>query len=147
MERWLARLAVSPHAQTFILKGGLLLAVFDARRPTADVDLLARNPASDQEAIIALVREIANVNTVEDDGVYYVIDTIAAQSIRDDADYAGVRITMDCRISTATVKLKLDINVGDPVTPAPQLIEPSNCRPSDPALRPSTCSDTQSRWC
>jgi hypothetical protein len=27
LERWLARLAASPHAHTFILKGGLLLAV------------------------------------------------------------------------------------------------------------------------
>ena len=25
LERWLARLAVSPHADTFVLKGGLLL--------------------------------------------------------------------------------------------------------------------------
>lgn len=129
LERWLARLAVSPHALTFVLKGGLLLAVFDARRPTADADLLARNLANDQETVVALVREIAHVNLVEDDGVGYSTDTIAAQSIRDDTDYTGIRITMDCQISTATVKLKLDINVGDPVTPAPQLIELASQRP------------------
>jgi hypothetical protein len=35
LERWLARLAVSEHAGTFVLKGGMLLAVYGAgRRPT-----------------------------------------------------------------------------------------------------------------
>lgn len=48
LERWLARLAVSPHAGSFVLKGGMLLAVFDARRPTADADLLARNLSNDE---------------------------------------------------------------------------------------------------
>ncbi len=47
LERWLARLAASPYDRNFILKGGLLLAVFDARRPTADGDLLARDLAND----------------------------------------------------------------------------------------------------
>jgi hypothetical protein len=42
VERWLARLALSPYAEQFVLKGGILLAAFDARRPTADVDALAR---------------------------------------------------------------------------------------------------------
>ena len=42
VERWLARLALSPYAEQFVLKGGILLAAFDARRPTADVDALAQ---------------------------------------------------------------------------------------------------------
>lgn len=135
LERWLARLTISSHAQTFILKGGLLLAVFDARRPTADADLLARNLANDQEIVTALVRKIAQINHTEDDGVSYLTDTVAAQSIRDDTDYTGVRITMDCQISTATVKLKLDINVGDSVTPTPRLIELPSQRPDAPAIK------------
>jgi hypothetical protein len=42
VERWLARLGTSRYADQFILKGGMLLAAFDARRPTADADALAR---------------------------------------------------------------------------------------------------------
>lgn len=34
VERWLARLSASPYANRFILKGGMLLAAFQARRPT-----------------------------------------------------------------------------------------------------------------
>jgi hypothetical protein len=47
VERWLARLALSPYTEQFVLKGGILLAAFDARRPTADVDALARNFANE----------------------------------------------------------------------------------------------------
>lgn len=33
------RLARSAHADHFVLKGGVLLAVLDARRPTRDIDV------------------------------------------------------------------------------------------------------------
>ncbi|SDM06086.1 hypothetical protein SAMN04488074_11630 [Lentzea albidocapillata subsp. violacea] len=36
---------------------------------------------------------------------------------------------MACRISTASVKLRLDINFGDPVTAAPQLLDLPSQRP------------------
>jgi hypothetical protein len=134
LERWLARLAASPHAHTFILKGGLLLAVFEARRPTADADLLARHLANDQATVARRVVDIAQVTLDPDDGVDYLTETITAQTIRDDAHYAGVRISMDCRVSTAAVKLKLDINVGDPVTPAPRLINLPSQRPGAPPV-------------
>jgi hypothetical protein len=32
LERWLARLAASPYSDSFVLKGGMLLAVLDATR-------------------------------------------------------------------------------------------------------------------
>jgi Nucleotidyl transferase AbiEii toxin, Type IV TA system len=43
LERFLARLAAGPYADLFVLKGGMLLAVWDARRATVDGDFLARN--------------------------------------------------------------------------------------------------------
>lgn len=135
LERWLARVAVSPYADAFVLKGGLLLAVFDARRPTADGDLLARQLSNNQSVVIERVYAIAHLSLAEDDGVEFLTETITAQTIRDDADYAGVRIVMDCRVSTATIKLKLDINVGDPVVPGPQLVELPSQRPGMSAVR------------
>jgi len=123
LERWLARLAASPHADKFVLKGGMLLAVFDARRPTADADLLARSLPNEDAAVIACVRGVAQTVLPEDDGVEFVVDTISAESIRGGDQYAGTRVTMMSRVSTAMVGLKLDINFGDPVTPGPQHIE------------------------
>ena len=44
MERFLYRLSKSPHATRFVLKGALMLRVWDApmARPTKDIDLLGR---------------------------------------------------------------------------------------------------------
>jgi hypothetical protein len=53
VERWLARLSTSPHAEQLVLKAGMLLAAYDARRPTDDVDARARGLANDQEAVVA----------------------------------------------------------------------------------------------
>ena len=48
LERFPARLAASPYAGDFVLKGGMLLAALSARRPTVDVDLLAERLANDE---------------------------------------------------------------------------------------------------
>jgi hypothetical protein len=50
-ERFLARLAASSVADHFVLKGGMLLAVLDVRRPTRDADLLVRGVHNESEAI------------------------------------------------------------------------------------------------
>lgn len=133
VERWLARLARSPYADQFVLKGGMLLAAFDARRPTADADALARHLANDQNTILARVVEIAQFPD-DDGGVEFLSDTAIARTIRDDALYAGVRITIDARIATAAVKFRLDVNFGDPITPAPRQLDLPSIRPGAPPV-------------
>jgi hypothetical protein len=54
-----------------------------------------------------------------DDGVEFRTDTAASRIIREQAVYSGIRIVMDTAISTATVKFRIDINFGEPITPAP----------------------------
>lgn len=119
LERFLARLAASAYRREFILKGGLLLAVLDARRPTQDADLLARRLRGDEAAVAARVAELCLLPLAEDDGVEFRIPTLRTARIREDGLYAGVRVSMDAQVEQAQVKLKLDINIGDPVTPAP----------------------------
>lgn len=68
VERWLSRLSRSPYAEDFVLKGGVLLAAYGQRRPTADADALARNLANDAETVAARVAEIASIQD-PDDGV------------------------------------------------------------------------------
>jgi hypothetical protein len=128
VERWLARLSRSSYLDDFVLKGGMLLAVFGRRRPTVDADALARNMPSDQDAVTARVSEIAALPDPED-GVEFLIETLSTSVIRDDALYSGVRVSMEATIAKAKVKFRLDVNFGDPVTPAPRLVEL-------PALRP-----------
>jgi hypothetical protein len=133
VERWLARLSVSPHADKFVVKGGMLLAAYGARRPTADLDALARSIASDQDAIVSLVSEIALLPL--DDGVQYQTATATSRIIRDQAIYSGVRIAMDSTIATAAVKFRLDVNFGDPITPGPARVTIPSLRPGIEPVR------------
>jgi hypothetical protein len=67
LERFLHRLSISAHRDRLVLKGGMLLAVFEERRPTRDVDLLGMAIANDAESVASLVTEITAIEV--DDGV------------------------------------------------------------------------------
>lgn len=68
-------------------------------------------------------------------GVDFRTETITARTIRDKALYAGLRVTMDTRIATATVRFRLDVNFGDPITPAPRHYDLPALRPDDASTR------------
>lgn len=121
VERWLARLSISRHVSKFVIKGGMLLAAYDARRPTADLDALARSIADDQNTVVSLIKEVADLPL--EDGVKFRSGTATSRIIREQAIYSGVRIAMDASISTAAVKFRMDVNFGDPITPEPAWVE------------------------
>ena len=117
LERFLYRVSVSEHRDRLVLKGGMLLAALDQRRPTRDVDLLAIGSANDIDTIVGLVMPILQIDV--DDGVVFDTSALTAGTIRDQAAYSAVRVAVPAILATANVALKLDVNVGDPVTPAP----------------------------
>jgi Nucleotidyl transferase AbiEii toxin, Type IV TA system len=121
LERFLWRAAQSVYREQLILKGGMLLAVFAARRPTADVDLLARDVSNDPDGIAAVVAAILKIDS--DDGVSYAVDEISVTTIREGDAYPGVRVTVPAAVDRARVVLRVDVSVGDPVTPAPVAVE------------------------
>jgi Nucleotidyl transferase AbiEii toxin, Type IV TA system len=43
--------------------------------------------------------------------------------IRDEDEYSGVRVSLTCRLSQAKITFHVDVNVGDPVWPAPEQVE------------------------
>jgi hypothetical protein len=117
LEGFLRHLVHSPHRDRFVLKGGVLLAAFDLRRPTRDVDLLALWTDRDPVSLGRLIAEI--VSTGVDDGVVFQQDTLNTAAIRDDEVYPGLRIVLEARLATAVVRFNIDLNVGDPVVPFP----------------------------
>jgi hypothetical protein len=64
-----------------VLKGGVLLAAYDARRPTRDVDIQARAITGDRDDVLRLVRDIAA--GAMDDGLVFDTDAATADIIRD----------------------------------------------------------------
>jgi hypothetical protein len=114
-ERFLARLAISPFADKFVLKGGMLLAVLDVRRGTRDADMLARGISSDEDNLRAVIGEIAAISIA--DGVGFDTTAISITPIREGAEYEGVRLALPASLGEAKLKLRLDLSFGDPVEP------------------------------
>jgi hypothetical protein len=122
LERFLYRLATSPAGgSNFVLKGGLLLAQFGARRMTRDIDILGQAFAGEDSEIIRRITAIATAEL--DDGVIFDAMNLRSVPIREDGRYHGLRLVMPAAIARARLKLQLDVSLGDPVTPEPHLIE------------------------
>ena len=121
LERFLYRLSVSAHRERLVLKGGMLLSALGQRRPTRDVDLLAKGTSNDTDPVAALVSEVLMIHV--DDGVVYEPDRMTARVIREQDMYAAVRIAVPACVDRARHPLRVDVNVGDPVTPAPAAVD------------------------
>lgn len=80
LEGFLRRLVRSQHDERFVLKGGLLLAAFDLRRASRDVDLLALRTDNNPTAISRLIAEVASAEVT--DGVLFLPETITVESMR-----------------------------------------------------------------
>lgn len=126
LEAFLDRLTSSRFTEQLVLKGGVLLAAFDERRPTRDIDLQAHALANDAETILTATCEIAAITL--DDGVIFDTETATAESIRDEAVYGGVRVTMTAQLATARPHFHVDTNVGDPLSPAPKHVSSDGWR-------------------
>jgi hypothetical protein len=118
MERFLYRLASSKHASQFVLKGALMFRAWNApvSRPTRDIDLLGRMD-SKVTAIVPVFKAVCN-QTVELDGLIFHADSVAGQAIKEDADYAGVRVTFRATLQNSRIAMQIDIGFGDVLTPA-----------------------------
>ncbi|MFC7374965.1 nucleotidyl transferase AbiEii/AbiGii toxin family protein [Brachybacterium sp. GCM10030268] len=121
LESFLERLARTDHRDNFILKGGILLAVYGVRRPTKDVDSEAVNVSVTPEHIVDVVRHVAAVDVA--DGVWFDVDTVSIQEIRDDAEYPGRRVRVNCRVGPQMLVVVWDISTGDPIVPLPRPVK------------------------
>lgn len=123
MERFLYRLAKSPFADRFVLKGALLLTAWRAplSRPTMDIDLAGRiNNQLDHIAdLVGAVCEVVG----EPDGVEFNRASIEAKRIKEDADYEGVRVRFHATLARARIPMQIDIGFGDVIVPGPTEVE------------------------
>jgi Nucleotidyl transferase AbiEii toxin, Type IV TA system len=118
MERFLYRLVSSKHANQFVLKGALMFQVWHApaTRPTRDIDLLGRMD-NNVTAVVPVFTEVCN-QPVEPDGLIFHADSVVGQAIKEDADYAGVRVTFLATLQNSRIAMQIDIGFGDVQTPA-----------------------------
>jgi hypothetical protein len=121
LDSFLDRLTRTEHRNGFVLKGGILLATYGIRRPTKDVDAEAVDGSLTAERIGRVVRDIAAVDAA--DGVRFEVATISLREIRDEAEYPGLRMRVDCWIGPQRVVVAWDISTGDPIVPPPRPVK------------------------
>lgn len=115
MERFLERISLSQYQDKFILKGGMLVAAMvglDARA-TMDIDATINGADVNVEAVESIIMDIISVPM--EDGVTFRIKQIT--EIMDEAEYPGVRVSMETEFDGVRTPLKVDISTGDVITP------------------------------
>lgn len=115
MERFLERVSSSKYNGSFILKGGMLVAAFVGveARATMDIDTTIKGiPVT----IVDMERTITEISNIDlGDNVKFRIKKVS--EIMDEAEYSGIRFSMDAVLDGAVIPLKIDISTGDEITP------------------------------
>jgi hypothetical protein len=123
LEGFLCRLVASNASNKFVLKGGVLLAALNSRRPTRDIDLAGLDLSNDNETVLGLIRAVLEQQPPKEDGLTFDADGATARTIRDEDEYSGVRVTIRATLATAKIAFHVDVSVGDPIWPAPTLVQ------------------------
>jgi predicted nucleotidyltransferase component of viral defense system len=115
LERFLERVSLSKYKHQLILKGGLLIAdmIGIEARSTMDLDATIKGVDLTESALESMLTEILAVPL--DDGVQMTIKNMDA--IRDEADYPGIRVSIEALIEKTRQTMKIDITTGDVITP------------------------------
>lgn len=123
MERFLFRLSQSPFADRFVLKGALMLRVWDVAqaRPTMDIDLLGRT-ANTVENLVEIIRQCLPIEVAED-GIRFDPASVLGEPITVEKKYQGVRVRVRGTLGNARLSLQLDFGFGDVVVPGPVWID------------------------
>ena len=114
-DRFLERLSKSKYRDNFVLKGGFYLSTLFGveNRATMDIDTAFRNASFDKETIIKMINEIVSIKIDDNAKLSY----LGIESIRDEDEYGGFRVTIQVEYETMKQSFHIDIATGDPITP------------------------------
>lgn len=123
MERFLYRFSQTRYEKSFVLKGALMFTVWDVpeRRTTVDIDFLGRFD-NEVEKIEEVIRDACH-EKVPPDGLRFDAETVKGQRIKEDADYAGVRVKFLGFLEKSELPMQIDIGFGDVITPKPSDVD------------------------
>ena len=116
-DRFVERLSKSKYKDNFILKGGFYLSKLFGldNRSTMDIDTAIRKAEFTEENIIKMINEIINIDV--GDNVKFKIEK--TETIRDEDEYGGLRITINFMLENIKDKFHIDLATGDPIYPRP----------------------------
>ncbi|HAX51969.1 MAG TPA: nucleotidyl transferase AbiEii/AbiGii toxin family protein [Clostridiales bacterium] len=116
LERLLERISLSRYKENLILKGGMLIAAIVGlnSRSTMDMDTTLRNYPLTKETVQSVFSEILSIPV--NDNVTLSLKKL--EEIRDEAEYPGIRVTIEMFLDETKQTLKVDVTTGDFITPA-----------------------------
>ncbi len=118
-EEFLRKLAASPYAENFVLKGGLFiytLTNFESRA-TVDVDFLMRGLNNDMARMDEIIGEILDIPTGND---FVTFKASKSEPIAIQRKYHGISTQITGYIKNVRVPFNVDIGVGDVIVPKAQ---------------------------
>ncbi len=115
LERLLERISISKYHDSFILKGGFLIAAMVGldTRATMDMDATVKGIPVTKNSVKEMFLEICEL-PLQDDVTF---SFIGIGEIREGDEYSGYRVSLTANFLSMTVPLKLDITTGDRITP------------------------------
>ncbi len=113
-ERFLERVSLSAYRDKVILKGGMLVAdmVGLGARSTMDLDATIKGTAVSVADVEKMMSEILAVPI--EDGVQFTVKRIV--EMMEEAEYPGVRVSLETFFDGVKTPLKIDISTGDIIT-------------------------------
>lgn len=121
-QRLLYRISVSPIAQSFVLKGGVMLAAYNDGhlfRSSEDIDFNGYMKSSTIEGATAEVLHAirtAVATPVPDDGVVFDIESMTTKK-EHVGKIPGSKVMLFAYIHTARIPLSVDVGFGNVITP------------------------------
>lgn len=113
MERFLVRLALSPHRSHFVFKGGFLLSRYvDLGRDTRDLDFLLQCLRAERDVLTRTFNEIAALNA--GDGFVFILKTVKDLA-HEHMKYPGFTASFLVNFGKMKEALDIDIGIGDAV--------------------------------
>ena len=127
MERFLYRLSQSKHDRAFVLKGALMLRVWQIpqSRLTRDIDLLGFI-ANTAESLASIVHEVC-LTPVVNDGLVFPVEAITTQPIRERADYMGVRANFVAQLGKSVLPMQIDVGFATQLRRPPKRLNTRRC--------------------
>jgi Nucleotidyl transferase AbiEii toxin, Type IV TA system len=115
LERLIYRLSISPHHNSFVLKGGMLVSIWtaDDNRTTRDADFLGFGEL-DEVRLKSTFAEIMGIEA--EDGLVFNTANLSARVIREDNIYGGVRLKTVALLDNSRIPITIDIGLGDALT-------------------------------
>lgn len=115
LERWLARLAISPYRKNFIFKGAMcLLRYIDLQRETRDLDFLIKDLTASIDYVKKYLTEVSAI-TLNDGFTFENLIVMPLSHVH--MKYPGYQVSVIGKLGKTKTKIFIDIGAGDVVRP------------------------------